>query len=56
MNKKILISALTLGISTMICSALPSVYSIKDTIVDNNIVYPESFDTDVKRASCQSGI
>ncbi len=48
MNKKITAS-LILYASALVASAAPSLLSIKDTIHDNTIVYPESFETDTKK-------
>lgn len=48
MNKKITAS-LILYASALVAGAAPSLLSIKDTIHDNTIVYPESFETDTKK-------
>jgi membrane-bound lytic murein transglycosylase D len=48
MNKKITAS-LILYTSALVAGAAPSLLSIKDTIHDNTIVYPESFETDTKK-------
>lgn len=47
--KQTLISALFLGISAITVSAAPSILSLRDTISDNSIIYPESFETDTRK-------
>lgn len=46
--KKTLISLLV-GCASLIASAGPSILSIKQSITDDAIVYPESFETDTHR-------
>lgn len=48
MNKKLLLPTLLLSLSALWADAAPTVYSVRDTITDNNIIFPESFDTDTK--------
>lgn len=48
MKNKFLLPALLLSLSTIQVAASPTVYSVRDTITDNNIIFPESFDTDIK--------
>lgn len=48
MNIRLLFSAFVCSVAAVPASAAPSVLSLRDTITDNNIVFPESFDTDTK--------
>ncbi len=48
MKHKLLLPALLLSVSLTQAAPSPTVYSVRDTITDNNIIFPESFDTDIK--------
>jgi membrane-bound lytic murein transglycosylase D len=47
--KKTITATLIFCASTLCAGAVPSLLSIKDTIHDNSIVYPESYETDTKK-------
>ena len=47
MNK--FITSIVLGCSALVAAAAPSVLTLKNTITDNSIVYPESFETDTHK-------
>jgi membrane-bound lytic murein transglycosylase D len=47
MNK--LLASIVIGCSALVASAAPSVLTLKNTITDNSIVYPESFETDTHK-------
>lgn len=47
MKKRII--TILLGCATLLSTAAPSILTIKETITDNAIVYPESFETDTDK-------
>ncbi len=46
---KKLILTLTLGCSALFAGAAPSILTLKQSITDDAIVYPESFETDTHK-------